>query len=108
MGSRDEVETAYFALLRAREEESDLERFAEYLGDEARRLRRTTTEMDALADDLPARLRRRLIHTEAPLVTAVKQRLEVIADEQSRLPNRLEAARAFVAECEADHERLKA
>lgn len=108
MGTRDEVEAAYFALLRAREEESDLQRFAEYLGDEARRLRRTTTEMDALADDLPSRLRRRLIHTEAPLLGAVKGRLDVIVDEQSRLPDRLEAARTFVVECEEDHQRLRA
>ena len=108
MGSRDEVEAAYFALLRAREEEADLQRYADYLEEEARRLRRSTREMDALADDVPRALRRRLVHTETPLVAAVRQRLETIADEAGRMPERLEAAKAFVRECEADHDRLRA
>lgn len=108
MGARKEVEAAYFALLRAREEESDLQRYAEYLGDEARRLRRTTSEMDALADQVPRALRRRLTHTEAPLMSAVKARLEVIEDELTRMPDRLEAAHAFVLEAEREHDELKA
>lgn len=107
MGQRDDVEAAYFALLRAREEEADLQRYADYLDDEARRLRRSTREMDALADDVPRGLRRRLVHTEAPLVAAVRQRLETIADEQQRMPDRLVAAHEFVLACERDHERLK-
>lgn len=108
MGARNEVEAAYFALLRAREEESDLTRYAEYLADEARRLRRTTSEMNALADEVPRRLRRRLTHTEAPLMAAVKARLEAIEDELVRMPDRIVAATAFVHECEQEHDRLKA
>lgn len=108
MGARNEVEAAYFALLRAREEESDLARYAAYLADEARRLRRTTSEMNALADEVPKRLRRRLTHTEAPLMAAVRERLEAIQDELVRMPDRMEAAAIFVRECEEEHDRLKA
>ena len=41
MPERSEREAAYFALLRARDELSDLQRYAEHLEDELRRLRRS-------------------------------------------------------------------
>ena len=105
--ARDDVEAAYFALLRARDDVSDLQRYQEYLEDEARRLRRSTSEADALSTQAPPRLRRRLIHTDAPLAEAIRGRLEVIADELRWVPDQLGAAEAYVAECEAEHERLK-
>lgn len=105
--ARDDVEAAYFALLRARDEVTDLQRYQEYLADEARRLRRSTAEADALSTEAPPRLRRRLLHTDAPLAEAIRGRLEVIADELRWVPDQLAAAEAYVAECEAEHDRLK-
>lgn len=104
---RDEVEAAYFALLRAREELAALRRYDEYLADEARRLHRFVREGEALADPLDRRLLRRLQHTATPLADAVKARLAVIADEQSRLPDRIAAAEAFVDDLEREHAALK-
>ncbi len=104
---RDEVEAAYFALLRAREELAALRRFDEYLADEARRLRRFVREGEALADSVERKLLRRLQHTDTPLADAVKVRLAVIGDEQARLPDRIAAAEAFVDESERDHAALK-
>jgi len=100
---RDEAEAAYFALLRAREELDALRRYEEYLVAEAQRLRRTTSEGEALLDAVDRRLTRALRHTEQPLAQAVTARLAVIADERSRLPDRLAAAEEFVATCERDH-----
>ena len=105
--ARDDVEAAYFALLRARDEVSDLQRYQEYLADEARRLRRSTSEADALSTQAPPRLRRRLLHTDAPLAEAIRGRLEVIADELRWVPEQLAAAEAYVRECEDEHDRLK-
>lgn len=105
--ARDDVEAAYFALLRARDEVADLQRYQEYLEDEARRLRRSTSEADALSTQAPPRLRRRLLHTDAPLAEAVRGRLEVIADELRWTTAQLESAHAYVGECEAEHDRLK-
>lgn len=107
MRARDEVEAAYFALLRAREEHSQLERFREYLDDELRRLRRFVSEGAALDDTLAPRLRRRLAHTDKPLADAIKTRQNVIQDELRRLPDRIAAAQAYVDECEREHASLK-
>lgn len=41
-------------------------------------------------------------------MSAVKARLEVIEDELTRMPDRLEAAHAFVLEAEREHDELKA
>lgn len=105
--ARDDVEAAYFALLRARDEVDDLRRYVEYLEDEARRLRRSTSEADALSTQAPPRLRRRLLHTDAPLADAVRLRLEVIQEELRRLPDQLADAEAEVAAREAEHDRLR-
>ncbi|MFA9428704.1 hypothetical protein [Egicoccus sp. AB-alg2] len=104
---RNEVEAAYFTLLRAREDLDSLRRYEEYLRDEVRRLRRFISEGEALADPVDARLRRWLRHTDQPLLDAVRARIGVIVDEQERLPDRLAAAEEFVAECEQQHEQLR-
>ncbi len=104
---RPDVEAAYFALLRAREDEADLRRYAEHLADEARRLRRFSSETKAAADDAPQRLRRRISHTDDPLTKAVAARLEAVGDELSRLDQRIEDAAAYVVSCEAEHDRLR-
>jgi len=100
MGERDERETAYFALLRAREEVADLRRYADHLDDELRRLRRTEREDEALRATVPARSRRVLRGSDADLRDVVERRIALIEDERARLPARIEAAEAFVAECE--------
>jgi hypothetical protein len=104
---RNEVETAYFTLLRAREDLSALRRYEEYLRDDARRIRRFTSEGEALADTVDPRLRRTLRHTDTPLTDALKTRLALLSDEAARLPDRIAAAEAYVEDCEREHERLK-
>ncbi len=101
--ARDEVEAAYFALLRAREELDALRRYDEYLLAEAQRLRRSTSEGQALLDAVDRRLARALRHTDQPLAQAITARLAVIADERERIPERLAAAEAYVEACERDH-----
>jgi cytochrome c556 len=105
--ARDEVEAAYFTLLRAREEVSALQRYGEVLHDEVRRLRRFRSEGAALAGRADPRLWRAVAHSESPLTEALDLRQRVLADEQQRLPERITAAEAFVAECEAAHDALR-
>ena len=104
---RDEVEAAYFTLLRAREELSALQRWEEFLADELRRMRRFDREGAALDDTVDRRLRRALRHTDGPLKEALDARAAAIRDEQARLPDRVAAAQRFVEECERDHEALR-
>lgn len=104
---RDEVEAAYFTLLRAREELDGIRRYREYLAEEARRLRRFMAEGQAHADGIDRRLRRALRHTDTPLADAVEARLAVIADELRGLPVREAAADRFVTACEQDHAALQ-
>jgi hypothetical protein len=104
---RNEVEAAYFALLRAREEVAALRAYEEYLQAEARRLRRTSAESRALADQVDRRYLRTLRHTDQPLEDAVKERLAVIGDELDRIPDRLTAAEEYVSDCEREHARQR-
>ncbi len=105
--ARDEVEAAYFTLLRAREELDAIRRYGEYLRDEARRLRRFMAEGQALAGTVDRRMRRPLRHTDTPLEESVDARLAVIEDELRGLPDREAAADAFVIECEREHAALQ-
>lgn len=105
--THDEAEAAYFTLLRAREELTALRRYDDYLGEERRRLRRFMSEGEALADTVDAKVRRPLRHTWGPMAQAVRDRIEVIEVELTLLDERIEAAEQFVAECEAEHDRLK-
>lgn len=104
---RDETEAAYFALLRAREDLDALRRYGEFLVAEAQRLRRTTSEGEALAAQVDRRLMRTLRHTDEPLAAAVKTRLAVIEEERKRLLDRIPAAEAYVEDCEREHAELK-
>jgi hypothetical protein len=104
---RDEVEAAYFTLLRARDEVQALQRYGEVLHDEQRRIHRFRTEGAANAGRVDRRLLRTLRHTDRALDEALDARLAVIADERARLPDRLAAAEAFVLEAEADHAALR-
>ncbi len=105
---RDELEAAYFTLLRAREELDALRRYDEYLVAEAQRLRRSRSEGDALLDTVDRRLARALRHTDQPLAHAITERLAVIADERERVPDRLTAAERYVESCDREHAALRA
>ncbi len=104
---RNEVEAAYFTLLRAQEELAALRRYGEFLAGERRRLQRLIAEGDALDAHVDPRLRRAIAHTDKNLSEAVRGRLEVIGNESERLPQRLDAAAAFVEECEQELARLR-
>lgn len=106
MPERSERESAYFALLRAREELSELQRYTEHLEDELRRLRRAEREEAALRANVSGRVRRVLRASDAELTDVTERRSALIEDERARLPTRLEAAAAFVAECERHHDVL--
>lgn len=105
---RDEVEAAYFTLLRAREELTALQRYEEYLHEEQRRLRRFVREGAALIDQIDPRLRRLITHTDEALERALREREGVLQDELAHLPERIQAAEAFVEECEREHAQLRA
>ena len=107
MPERSEEETAYFALLRAREELSALRRHAEHLDDELRRLRRAEREEAALRASAPPTMRRFLRDSDAELTEVLQRRAALIEDERVRIPARIEAAEAFVAECERHHDVLR-
>lgn len=106
MPERSEREAAYFALLRARDELSDLQRYAEHLEDELRRLRRSEREEAALRTNVSGRVRRVLRASDAELIEVMQRRASLVVDERMRLPSRIEAAQAFVAECEHHHDVL--
>ncbi len=106
---RDEVEAAYFSLLRAREELAELRRYQDFLENEQRRLHRFVADGDALDAHVDPKLRRQGIgHTDRALADAIKRRHEVIEAQLQRLPDRIEAAEEFVEESEREHARLKA
>jgi DNA repair exonuclease SbcCD ATPase subunit len=106
MPERSERETAYFALLRARDELDMLRRYAEHLEDEVRRLRRAEREEAALRSSAPERMRRALRASDAELADVSQRRIALVEDELMRLPGRIAAAEAFVSECERHHDVL--
>jgi hypothetical protein len=97
---RTEREAAYFALLRARDELTSLSRYEEYLHAEIQRLRRSASEGAALAAAVAEPVRRALRASDTDLSELLDRRLHLIADELARLPERLQAASAYVEECE--------
>lgn len=105
--ARDEVEAAYFTLLKAREELEAVLRHRDHLRAERRRLQRFVAEGDALEAHVDPRLRRPLRHTDELLGEALRARHRVIDQEMDRLPERVAAAEDFVAECEEEYRRLR-
>lgn len=106
MAEREERETAYFALLRAREELDLLRRYEDHLGEELRRLRRAEREEAALRATAPARMRRVLRGSDTELADVIARRVALIEDELARIPVRIAAAEDFVVECERHHDVL--
>lgn len=107
MTARAEYDAAYFTLLRAREEQQTLLRYADFLAEELRRLETFTAETRDRTDTLTRAVRRPLAGTTKPLLEAVGRRRSVALDEQRRMDDRLANAERFVAECEADVDRLR-
>lgn len=107
MPGRDEVQAAYFALLRAREELEALQRYEEFLHAERERLTGFLAAGEVLDERVDRRVRRGLTHTDDELARAVRRRLGAINDELSHLPGRIEAAASYVAEAEREHDRLR-
>ena len=103
MTRSEDEQTAYFALLRAREELAALQRYEEYLVAERGRIDRFVEAGLALDANVPPRQRRALRHVDEPLGEALELRRRVIADERRRLPERLAAAEEYVEQCEAAH-----
>lgn len=107
MSAKSEREAAYFTLLRAREEHADLLTFRELLDEELRRLDRIRTETRDLDEAVPRRLRRPVAQTTRQLLEAVGRRRAAVEDERRKLEQRIADAQDFVAECEAEHARLR-
>lgn len=107
MTAEAEREAAYFTLLRAQEERDDLLRYREFLTEEDDRLRAFTLATREREELLPGRLRRPIEQTTKQLVEAVRRRQQVVGIERRRSDDRINAAEAFVAECEADLDRLR-
>ena len=107
MARRDDEQAAYFALLRAREELAALQRYAEYLVAERARIDEFVARGTELDETVDGRLRRALRHTDEAVGEALELRRRVIADERRRLPERIEAAQAYVDECEAAHAAMR-
>ena len=105
--ARNEVQAAYFTLLRARDELAGLRRYEEFLLEERRRIRRFISEGEALADQVDPRRCRAIRHTDQPIADALKTRVNVVEDELARLPERRAAAERFVEECEREHDELR-
>lgn len=105
--ARDQIEAAYFTLLRAREEVTSLQRYGELLAEESRRLERTRREGQALAAQADRRLWRALSDSQTALDEATDLRLRVIAEERALLDERVRAAEDYVRTCEDAHEQLR-
>lgn len=105
---RDDVEAAYFTLLRARTELDGLRRYEEYLERERQRILRWTSEGAALADTVDRRHRRLLTTADQQLEEVLRDRLALLAEELRQVPNRIVAAEAFVETCDQEHQHLVA
>lgn len=106
MTARTDAEAAYYTLLRAIDERDALLREREYLHAEVQRI-------DAFADDvrereaaLPKPPTRTVSATTEPLMEALGARRAAAVDALGRIDERIEAAEAFVRECEAERHRL--
>lgn len=102
MSPRSEYDAAYFTMLRALEERDALLRYREFLERERDRLDAFVAATRDSGAELPRRVRRPVDQTEKALLEAVGRRRTVLLDELGRVGDRVEAAEAFVAECEAE------
>lgn len=102
-----EYEAAYFTLLRAQEEHQDLIRYRDFLDAERTRLDGFAEQTRQGTDALARRMRRPIEATNKPLLEAVGRRRATVLDERRRVDDRISAAQDFVAECQAEVDRLR-
>jgi BMFP domain-containing protein YqiC len=107
MAARSEYDAAYFTLLRAREEHTDLLRYREFLIAERERLDAFVTQVRAQADTVPRRMRRPVDQTTKAVVEAIGSRRAVVLAESERIDERIANAQDFVEECETEVEELR-
>lgn len=107
MAARSEYDAAYFTLLRAREEHTDLLRYREFLVSERQRLDAFVAEMRAEAEPVPRRMRRSVDQTTKAIVEAIGVRRSVVLAEYERIDERIAHAQHFVEECEAEVDELR-
>lgn len=107
MATRSEYDAAYFTLLRAREEHSDLLQYREFLVAERDRLDAFVQQVRAQADVVPRKMRRPVDQTTKAVVEAIGVRRSVVLTESERIDDRIANAQAFVEECEAEVEDLR-
>lgn len=107
MPSRSEYDAAYFTLLRAREEHSQLLSYREYLIAERERLDAFVAQLREQAQDLPRRMRRPVDQTTKAVVEAVGARRSVVLAELERMDERIRNAQEFVEECETEVANLR-
>jgi hypothetical protein len=108
MSGTDDEQAAYFALLRAREGLTNLQRFEEYITAERVRIDAFISAGQSLDEAVDHRLRRTLRHTDDALNEALELRRRVLADEKHRLPLKMEAAQEHIDACDAAHTALRA
>ena len=107
MSAKAEYDSAYFTLLRAREERDDLLRYDEYLEAEQQRLETFATETRDNLDALPRKMTKPIATTTKGLLEAVGRRRAAVLDERKRMADRLSNADRFVEECELELDALR-
>jgi hypothetical protein len=107
MATKSEYDAAYFTLLRAQEEHTGLLRYREFLEREAARLEEFAGQTRAHAEELPRNLRRPVDSTLRPLLEAIGRRQALVLEEFGRMDERLDAAQAFIEECELEVAELR-
>ena len=107
MSARTDAEAAYFALLRAIDERDALLRERDYLHAERDRLDAFAEELRHGETALPRPPTRAVSATTKPLLEALGSRRAAVIEALERVDERIEAAEAFVAECQAEHQRLR-
>ena len=103
-----EYDAAYFTLLRARDEHQDLLRYRDFLDAERSRLDGFAAETRENIDALARRVRRPVEATTKQLLEAVGRRRAAVLDERRRVDDRIQAAEAFVEECQSEVDSLRA
>ena len=107
MSRGKEYDAAYFTLLRAREEQTDLLRYREFLEQEDARLEAFIGASRTRVEALARRVRRPIDSTQKPMLEAVGRHRTTVLDELERSDDRLAAAAAFIEECEAEVDALR-
>lgn len=102
MTARNEYDAAYFTMLRAVEERDALLRYRDFLHAERDRLDAFAAATREAGGELPRRVRRPVDQTDRPLLEAVGRRRTVLLEELARVDDRIDAAQAFVTECEEE------